>query len=86
MNKNCLTYALNLWSKNNKLEILYDGNHVIAVEDGLIFDYDFRQRGDESRYLPLQKCHEKETIKRIFNLNEKNCKIIDEYFGHVKNN
>ena len=61
MNKNCLTYALNLWSKNNKLEILYDGNHIIAVEDGLIFDYDFRQRGDERKYLPLQNCHEKET-------------------------
>jgi len=86
MNKNCLTYALNLWSKDNELEILYDGNHVIAVEGGLIFDYDFRQRGDESKYLPLQNCHKKETIKRIFNLNEKNCKIIDKYFGQVKNN
>lgn len=82
---NCLTYLLNIWQKGQRFIILYNGDHTIGDDKGLIFDFDYKQRGDINKYIPLEKCHEKETIKKIFNLDENYSKIIDEYFAYVKN-
>ena len=82
---NCLTYLLDLIDDGEELELFYNGDHVYAIDvDYLIHDYDFRMRGDESKYLPIEKCHTKEIIKKIFNLDENYSKILDNYFGSLK--
>jgi hypothetical protein len=78
---NCLTYLLDLIDDGEELELFYNGNHCIGIDkDNLIWDFNFSMRGDESKYLPIEKCHTKEMIKKIFNLNEQNSKTLDEYY------
>jgi hypothetical protein len=82
---NCLTYLLDLIDDGKHLELLYDGHHLIGMDkDNLIWDFDFSMRGDESKYLPIEKCHTKEVIKDIFNLDKNYSKILDNYFGSLK--
>ena len=82
---NCLTYLLDLIDDGEELELFYNGDHVYAIDlDNLIHDYDDIMRGDERKYLPIEKCHTKEVIKQIFNLDENYCKILDKYFGSLK--
>jgi len=77
---NCLTYLLNLWSRGERFNIFYNGNHVYALQNGLIFDFDYRQRGDESRYLPLEESHNLETVIKIFELDERFSNLLEEYY------
>ena len=81
----CLTYLLNLWSDGHRFVIYYNSDHCIGVSETKLFDFnnqfkkDFLQ-GLCDMYLPLTVCHEKETVKKIFNLDERYSKLIDEYY------
>jgi hypothetical protein len=77
----CLRYLLDLIDDGKNLELFYNGDHVYGVnEDSLIYDYNFDLRGYEYNYLPIEKCHTKEVLKRIFNLDEYYSKILDNYY------
>lgn len=85
----CLTYLLQLLEQGHKFIILENGNHYIGVNDKKIFELGdtfkkdlqlgYSLRGGNN-YLPIEKCHEKETVKKIFNLDERYSKILDEYY------
>ena len=82
---NCLTYLLDLWSQGHKFTIFYNGNHCCGVNEKKLFDLDggFKKdmlNGYADMYLPLENCHSKEVVKKIFNLDERYSKIIDEYY------
>lgn len=78
----CLIYLLDIIDDGTYLDLFYNSDHFYATDlDNRIYDYDDKMRGDEKKYLPIEQCHTKETIKKIFNLDENYSKIIDEYFG-----
>jgi hypothetical protein len=86
----CLTYLLQMFSQGHRFLIFYDGNHCCGINEKKLFDLNgtFKKDvllGGVFRYERIEKCHEKEQIKRIFNLDEKNSKILDEYFVYLKN-
>lgn len=82
----CLRYLLNLHSDGHKFTIYYNSDHCFGVSEIKLFDFnnqfkkDFLQ-GLCDMYLPLTTCHEKETVKKIFNLDERYSKLIDEYYA-----
>jgi len=79
---NCLTYILDLIDEGYDLKVLYDSNHVVGVDqDNLIHDFDINMRGDIFTYLPVEQYHTKEVIKKIFDLDERYSKIIDNYYA-----
>lgn len=82
---NCLTYLLQLWEQGHRFTIFYDGNHCCGVNDKKLFDLNgtFKKDmllGEGFRYEKLQNCHEKETVKKIFNLDNRYSKLIDNYY------
>lgn len=76
----CLRYLLQLWERGERFKIFYDANHTYGLQNGLIFDFDFRQRGDESKYLLLEKSHNLETVIKIFELDERFSNLLEEYY------
>ena len=85
---NCLTYLLQLWEQNHRFIILGNENHYIGVNDNKIFELGntfkkdlqlgYSLRGGNN-YIPLE-IGDKERIKKIFNLDERYGKILDEYY------
>lgn len=82
---NCLTYLLDLWRKGERFEIRYSGDHCLGVNEYMIYDLGNCEYESSSPFLPLEKCHTKEIISKIFELNELNAKTLEEYY-EVKNN
>lgn len=91
---NCLTHLLELWKQGHRFIILENNNHFIGVNDKKIFELGDTFKKDlqlgyslngGNSYLPLVLGDEKR-IKKIFNLDEKYSKIIDEYICTIKNN
>ena len=76
----CLRYLLNLWARGEKFKIYYDSNHCFGLQNGLVFDFNYRQRGDESRYLPLEESHNLKTVVKIFELDEGFSNLLEEYY------
>lgn len=84
----CLRYLLTLLEQGHKFVILYDSNHCCGINETKIFDLNnqFKKdilKGDGFRYLPIEKCHKKEIIIRIFNLDERCAKVINEYYDNI---
>ena len=81
---NCLKYVLQNY--RDDLMILYNGDHVIALGYNLFLDYNSQFKGNPKNnpYLPLEKSHNKETVKRIFELTEEESKILEKYYGKRK--
>lgn len=82
---NCLTYLLLLWEQNHRFKIFYNGDHCYGVNEKKLFDLDggFKKdmlNGYADMYSEIKNWHSKEVIKKIFNLNERFSKIIDEYY------
>lgn len=86
---NCLTYLLLLLESGHKFKILGNGNHYIGVNSKKILELGDTFKKDlqmgysfmgGNSYLLLEKCHDKKTVKKIFNLDERFSKIIDEYY------
>lgn len=86
---NCLTYLLNLWSDGHRFRIFYNSDHCCGVNEKKLFDLDGQFKKDFLKgvggvYLPLEGFHSIRTLKKIFNLDEKYSKIIDEYYKEWK--
>lgn len=82
---NCLTYLLNLWSDGCRFKIFYSSDHVCGINEKKLFDLNggFKKdflNGYGDMYLPLETYHDAETVKRIFNLDERYSILIDEYY------
>ena len=86
----CLRHLLLLWEKGHRFIILENEDHYIGVNDSKIFELGNTFKKDlqlgyslrgANNYLPLEKCHDKETVKKIFNLDERYSKILDEYYS-----
>lgn len=74
---NCLKYLLQLKIKKHNFKILYNGDHCIGVNMLDIYDYNNQFKNNlllgnklNSNYLPIEEYHNKETLIKIFNLNE----------------
>lgn len=86
---NCLTYLLQLLSEGHSFKILYNGNHCIGVNRKRIFEIDdtFKQdllagyslRGGDV-YLPLEEGFSHSTVVKIFSLNQKEQKLLEDYY------
>lgn len=86
---NCLTHLLKLWNEGHRFQINYNGNHCYGVNRSKIFELgnEFKEdlmRGFSSRgsnnYTPIEIWHTKETISKIFNLSEKENKLLEDYY------
>ena len=82
----CLRYLLNLLADGHRFTIYYNCDHCFGVSETKLFDFNNQFKKDFlyglcDMYLPLTICHEKETVKKIFNLDERYSKLIDEYYG-----
>ena len=89
MKYNCLTYLLDLWKSGHRFKLLYNGSHCVSANEKRIFELgnEFKKdlmRGFSARgsneYTPIELWHSKETIKKIFNLNEEDYKSLEEYY------
>jgi|GEM_PF-4702412 len=92
MGINCLTHLLNLWEQGHRFTIISNENHYVGVNDKKIFELGDTFKKDlqlgyslngGNSYLPLVFGDEKR-LKKIFNLDEKYSKIIDEYVCTIK--
>lgn len=91
---NCLTHLLNLWSNGHRFIILENNDHFIGANDKKIFELGDTFKKDlqlgyslngGNSYLPLVFGDEKR-LKKIFNLDKKYSKIIDEYMKYYLHN
>lgn len=74
---NCLTYLLNLWARGERFKILYNSDHCISDKG---HDFKNTEVGDLSRYIPLEKTHNLETVIKIFELDERFSNLLEEYY------
>lgn len=85
---NCLIHLLNLWEQGHRFTIISNENHYVGINDKKIFELGntfkkdlqlgYSERG-ANRYIPIESGGE-ERIKKIFNLDKKYSKLIDEYY------
>jgi hypothetical protein len=79
---NCLTYLLDFWheyevTSSQRFKIYYDGNHCWSDK------YDLGNCKRSENYDLIENFHDKETVKRIFNLDDKYSTILDEYYTFI---
>lgn len=81
---NCLKYVLQNY--RDDLNILYNGDHIIAFGEDLFLDYksQFKATPREMIYILLEKSHDKKTVERIFELTEEESKILESYYDKVR--
>jgi len=90
-NTNCLKYLIDKIYDGNKMTILYNGDHVIGIGESEIFDYkgQFKQEllteKSNLTYYSIEKCHDVRIIIRIFDLNERQAKILTDYYNQKLN-
>jgi len=88
---NCLQYLIDKIYDGNQMCILYNGDHVIGIGESDIFDYkgQFKQELlTEKSYLTyysIEKTHDVRIIIRIFDLNERQAKILTDYYNQKLN-
>lgn len=88
MENNCLIYLLDLWRRGHRFEIFYNSHHCIGMDSYNLFDFN-NQLKDEIRegsvllknYLLIEKCHDKETVGKIFNLSKEQFEILTKYYA-----
>lgn len=78
---NCLKYVL----ANDFISIYYNGDHVIGISMGGILDYgdifkDELFNNTSAKYLRIEKCHDVETLSRIFDLSVEEVEILKMYY------
>ena len=94
MKINCLLYLLDLWKRGHRFVILTNEDHYIGVNNKKIFELGdsfkkdlingYSLRGADS-FIPIE-IGGKERIKRIFNLDEEQYKILENYFENTNFN
>ena len=89
---NCLQYLIDKIYDGNQMRILYNGDHVIGVNQEEIFDYKgiFKNEilSNDSKplvYYSIEKCHDVRIIIRIFDLNDRQAKILTDYYNQKLN-
>lgn len=88
---NCLKYLIDKIYDGNQMTILYNGDHVIGIGESDIFDYkgQFKQEllTEKSNliYYSIEKTHDVRIIIRIFDLNERQAKILTDYYNQKLN-
>lgn len=80
---NCLKYLLQLRLKKHKFDIYYNSDHCIGISDLTIFDYNGILRTELkegssllTNYSPIEEYHDKETLKKLFNLTEEEYSVL----------
>ena len=84
---NCLKYLIDKIYDGNQMTILYNGDHVIGIGESEIFDYNgqFKQEllieKSNLTYYSIEKTHDVRIIIRIFDLNDRQAKILTDYYN-----
>jgi len=77
-----------LWRRDNRIVIYYNGDHAKGVVENWVLDSNApprkKSREDLDKYLPLEDCHYKETLAKVFNLDEKDTLTLKEYYDHLR--
>ena len=89
---NCLQYLIDKIYDGNQMTILYNGDHVIGVNQEEIFDYKgiFKNEilssyPNQLTYYSIEKTHDVRIIIRIFDLNDRQAKILTDYYNQKLN-
>ena len=88
---NCLKYLIDKIYDGNQMTILYNGDHVIGIGESEIFDYNgqFKQEllieKSNLTYYSIEKTHDVRIIIRIFDLNDRQAKILTDYYNQKLN-
>ena len=89
---NCLQYLIDKIYDGNQMTIMYNGDHVIGIGESEVFDYKgmFKSEilsNDKNplRYFSIEKTHDIRVIIRIFGLNERQAKILTDYYNQKLN-
>ena len=88
---NCLQYLIDKIYDGNQMTIMYNGDHVIGIGESEIFDYNgqFKQEllieKSNLTYYSIEKTHDVRIIIRIFDLNERQAKILTDYYNQKLN-
>ena len=88
---NCLQYLIDKIYDGNQMRILYNGDHVIGIGENDIFDYNgqFKQEllteKSNLTYYSIEKTHDVRIIIRIFDLNDRQAKILTDYYNQKLN-
>jgi hypothetical protein len=88
---NCLQYLIDKIYDGNQMRILYNGDHVIGIGENEVFDYkgQFKQEllteKHHLTYYSIEKTHDVRIIIRIFDLNERQAKILTDYYNQKLN-
>ena len=88
---NCLQYLIDKIYDGNQMTIMYNGDHVIGIGESEIFDYNgqFKQEllieKSNLTYYSIEKTHDVRIIIRIFDLNDRQAKILTDYYNQKLN-
>lgn len=89
---NCLKYLIDKIYDGNEMTLMYNSDHVIGIGEDEIFDYKgiFKSEilsGDPKPlvYYSIEKTHDVRIIIRIFDLNERQAKILTDYYNKKLN-
>ena len=88
---NCLQYLIDKIYDGNQMTIMYNGDHVIGIGESEIFDYNgqFKQEllieKSNLTYYSIEKTHDVRIIIRIFDLNDRQSKILTDYYNQKLN-
>lgn len=88
---NCLKYLIDKIYDGNQMTIMYNGDHVIGIGESEIFDYNgqFKQEllieKSNLTYYSIEKTHDVRIIIRIFDLNDRQAKILTDYYNQKLN-
>lgn len=88
---NCLKYLIDKIYDGNQMTILYNDDHVIGIGENEIFDYNgqFKQEllteKSNLTYYSIEKTHDVRIIIRIFDLNDRQAKILTDYYNQKLN-
>lgn len=77
---NCFIYFLDLWWKGERFKIFYNGDYVIGYNEIDFFDYGNYDYINLIIFLFIENWYIKEIIVKIFELNELDIKIVEEYY------
>mgnify|MGYP003440065165 FL=1 len=88
---NCLKYLIDKIYDGNQMTIMYNDDHVIGIGESDIFDYNgqFKQEllteKSNLTYKKKKKTHDVRIIIRIFDLNDRQAKILTDYYNQKLN-
>ena len=89
---NCLKYLIDKIYDGNQMTLMYNSHHVIGIGGNEIFDYKNIFKNEilsndpkPLTYFSIEKTHDVRIIIRIFDLNERQAKILTDYYNQKLN-